>query len=43
VREALQRDGVEPRSSSPEQLSAAIRADSDRWARIIKAARITIS
>ena len=42
VREALQRDGVEPRSSSPEQLAAAIRSDTDRWARVIKAARISI-
>lgn len=42
VRERLQREGVEPRSGSPEQLAATIRADTGRWAKIIKAARISV-
>lgn len=41
VRERLQREGVEPRSGSPEQLSATIRSETERWAKIIKAAGIS--
>jgi tripartite-type tricarboxylate transporter receptor subunit TctC len=43
VREGLQRDGIEPRSSSPDDLATVIRTDTERWARIIKAAGISIA
>jgi tripartite-type tricarboxylate transporter receptor subunit TctC len=43
VREGLQRDGVESRSSSPDDLATVIRTDTERWARIIKAAGISIA
>lgn len=41
VREALARQGAEPASSSPEQFAAYIAAELARWARVVKAAKIT--
>jgi tripartite-type tricarboxylate transporter receptor subunit TctC len=43
TQDKLLRDGIEPRPGSPEQLSAVIREDSARWAKLIKAAGITLS
>jgi tripartite-type tricarboxylate transporter receptor subunit TctC len=42
VRERLQREGLEPRTGTPEQLAATIRTETDRWAKIIKAARVAV-
>lgn len=42
VRERLQREGLEPRTGTPEQLATTIRTETDRWAKIIKAARIAV-
>jgi tripartite-type tricarboxylate transporter receptor subunit TctC len=41
IREKLLQAGVEPASGSPEQLAAYIRAESARWAKLIKATGIT--
>jgi tripartite-type tricarboxylate transporter receptor subunit TctC len=42
TRDRLQREGVEPRTSTADELAAAIRSDTERWAKLIKAARISI-
>jgi tripartite-type tricarboxylate transporter receptor subunit TctC len=38
--ERLSRDGIEPVGGSPESFGAQIRADTERWARVVKAAGI---
>ncbi len=42
MRERLRHEGVEPRPGSPEQLAATIRAEAERWAKIIKGAGISV-
>lgn len=42
VRERLERDGVEPRTSTPEQLAAYIRSETDRWSKVVKASGATV-
>jgi tripartite-type tricarboxylate transporter receptor subunit TctC len=42
VRERLRHAGLEPRTGTPEQLAATIRTETDRWAKIIKAARVAV-
>ena len=40
VRKRLMNDGAEPVGSSPQQFAAYIRAETDKWAKVIKAAGI---
>ena len=42
VQEVLKKLGVEPKSSTPEAFAATIRADVDKWARVVKEADITL-
>ena len=41
VRERLSREGAEPVGSSPQELSAYIRSEIAKWAKVIKAAKLT--
>jgi tripartite-type tricarboxylate transporter receptor subunit TctC len=40
VKKRLQADGADPVGSSPEQFAAFLRAETDKWARVVKAAGI---
>jgi len=42
VRENLIKQGLIPATSTPDQLAALIRSDRDRWAKVIKEAKITV-
>ena len=42
VKETLSKLGVEPKSSTPEEFAATIRADIDNWAKVVKDANITL-
>jgi tripartite-type tricarboxylate transporter receptor subunit TctC len=42
VQEALKKLGVEPKSSTPVAFAATIRADVDKWAKVVKEANITL-
>ncbi len=42
VRERLSRDGVEPASSTPEQLATLVKSEAVLWAKVIKDARIKV-
>jgi len=42
MRDALARQGAEPVGSSPEQLAAVVRSESDKWAKVIKSAGVKI-
>jgi tripartite-type tricarboxylate transporter receptor subunit TctC len=42
VKETLSKLGVEPKSSTPEEFAATIRADIDKWAKVVKDANITL-
>jgi tripartite-type tricarboxylate transporter receptor subunit TctC len=42
VQESLKKLGVEPKSSTPEAFAATIRADVDKWAKVVKEANITL-
>ncbi|MBN8988936.1 MAG: tripartite tricarboxylate transporter substrate binding protein [Rhizobiales bacterium] len=42
VQETLSKLGVEPKSSTPEEFAATIRADIDKWAKVVKEANITL-
>jgi tripartite-type tricarboxylate transporter receptor subunit TctC len=41
IRETLIKQGLSPVMSTPEELAAVIRADLQRWAKVIAAAKIT--
>jgi tripartite-type tricarboxylate transporter receptor subunit TctC len=40
-REALERQGFEPQSSTPEQFAAFLQAEYDKWGKIIGALKLT--
>jgi tripartite-type tricarboxylate transporter receptor subunit TctC len=42
VQDALKKLGVEPKSSTPESFAATIRADVDRWAKVVNEANIPL-
>jgi tripartite-type tricarboxylate transporter receptor subunit TctC len=42
VQEVLKKLGVEPKGSTPEAFAATIRADVDKWAKVVKEADITL-
>ena len=42
VKETLSKLGVEPKSSTPEEFAATIRADIDKWAKVVQEANITL-
>ncbi len=42
VQETLSKLGVEPASSTPEEFAAIIRADIDKWAKVVRDANITL-
>jgi tripartite-type tricarboxylate transporter receptor subunit TctC len=42
VQEALKKLGVEPKSSTPDAFAATIRADVDKWTKVVKEANITL-
>ena len=42
VRDALQKQGAEPLTNTPQEFAAMLRAEIDKWSRIVKAAKITI-
>jgi tripartite-type tricarboxylate transporter receptor subunit TctC len=42
VREKLAADGAEPVGSTPEQFAAFIKAEIDKWSKVVKAAGITV-
>lgn len=42
TRDKLAREGLEPRAGTPEELAATLRADTDRWSRIVKTAGISL-
>lgn len=42
VQETLKKLGVEPKSSTPEEFAAIIRADIQKWAKVVKEANITL-
>ncbi len=42
VREALQKQGAEPLTNTPQEFAVLLRAEIDKWSRIVKAAKITI-
>jgi tripartite-type tricarboxylate transporter receptor subunit TctC len=42
VQEALKKLGVEPNDSTPDAFAATIRADVDKWAKVVKEADITL-
>lgn len=42
VQDTLKKLGVEPKSSTPDEFAATIRADVDKWAKVVKEANITL-
>jgi tripartite-type tricarboxylate transporter receptor subunit TctC len=42
VKETLSKLGVEPKSSTPEEFAATIRADINKWAKVVQEANITL-
>ena len=42
VQESLEKLGVKPASSTPEEFAATIRTDVDKWAKVVKEANITL-
>ncbi len=42
LRERLERDGLEPGYSTPEQLAAYIKADAERWGKVIRSSGATV-
>ena len=42
MQDVLKKLGVEPRSSTPEAFAATIRADVDKWAKVVKEADISL-
>jgi tripartite-type tricarboxylate transporter receptor subunit TctC len=42
MREALARQGAEPVGSTPEQLAAVVKSESEKWGRVIKSAGVKI-
>jgi tripartite-type tricarboxylate transporter receptor subunit TctC len=42
VRARLEEEGGEPIGSTPEEFAAMMKAESDRWAQVVKDANITV-
>jgi tripartite-type tricarboxylate transporter receptor subunit TctC len=41
VQDWMKLNGLDPQATSPEEFAALVRADLDKWAKIIKAAKLT--
>ena len=40
VRDRLMAEGLEPKSNSPEEMTSYVRAEYERWGKVVKAARL---